>query len=362
MVLIPVLRTLSAAALAWALLLAPPARAEQPYAHTCDGSVLFECMALAVKYTQAPQFAWDFPTDPARADALLRIAIDGAIEGCEGGVFALCYSLGEMDPPFATPPTEPRYTPRGRMQTYVAATEAACAAGQAEACYWRSTAFPKYKPQSFELGLQMMQAKGLTREEAVDRLLQDKTLFQERARTAAQTQASTLRDSCTVGEVDACAQLGTLLKDYDNLRATPFEHIPLLLDACTIARPAACLGLNNAVGGLATTQPARATEGPVQQAAIAQMQTRCTDGNVAHCAALAQLAHIDKTLDRKALNARACDGGMGGRCLQMASAHLWDYDASKAPADLAAATDLLTRACDLQSHTACHILEHLSNG
>ena len=108
--------------------------AEQQYENDCDGTVLFECNKIAAKYREPSFFPPPFPHDPARADALVRTAIDGALVGCGGSNYDLCFTLSDLLLRFTTQPDDPRYSDLGRMTAYIAGTEAGCDKGIATAC------------------------------------------------------------------------------------------------------------------------------------------------------------------------------------------------------------------------------------
>lgn len=303
-----------------------------------------------------------FPADPDRALALKRMAIDGAHAGCSGENYNMCYVLSDVSTPFPGQPETGPYSATGRMQAYLNYTETGCANGDPAACYWRSAAFPRYKPEVVAVGIALEMAKGQTQRQAAQTIAQQTAAYKQQILPAARTKAASLRPACSGGDAVACADLGELLHDFDEVRTTEFEHIALLYDACAPQTPAACFSLDKAIGRLARTRPSRATEAPVRDTWINALRATCDTGNAAHCQVLVDLAGSNDALDKSALQSTACQAGSAKSCTSMARSHLRDYEKSEAPEDLQTAVNLLTRACTLKDNQACHMLEHLSKG
>lgn len=335
--------------------------AEPNYANDCNGDVLFECNRLAAKYREPSYYPPVFPDDPVRADALVRTAIDGALTGCAEANYDLCFTLSDLLLRFTSPPADPRYSDEGRMQAYLTSTESGCESGIPAACYWRSVAFNRHLPEAYEIGLSLEQAKGMTRAEAEASLASTKAAFQNRALAAATAQVASLRQTCASNAPTDCRALAVLLSEYADLRRTPNEHVSLLLDACTTSDRTTCTKLSSALFalGMAPVSPQNIS---LKAASLQSLNRTCAAGNAAHCLILSNEGRKDPTLDALQFLTKACTAGAKDACLSLATRHLFTYGDTKNTDDLLPATNLLERACDLKSNTACHILEHLTKG
>ncbi|MEP3054931.1 MAG: hypothetical protein ABJO78_12435, partial [Ascidiaceihabitans sp.] len=184
----------------------------------------------------------------------------------------LCVTfLGDVGNPFPGLPETGRYSDLGRMKAYLEYTEKGCTNGQAEACYWRSIAFPFYKPELIDIGIALEVAKGQTRAQAERGLSEQSALYENLLTTTARTQIANLRVACAAQTAGACAALGGLLFDYDEFETSAFEHIPLLFKSCTPTTPSACFSLNSAIGRLALIKRNQAVEVPVRDQWIAAL-------------------------------------------------------------------------------------------
>src|SRR6056297_1690001 len=145
------LSRLLASATAFFVLAAASGPASADGAATCDPTNALECQQIALNYTlfNAPPF----PVDPDRADALARLAVDGALEGCAGANYTLCYTLGDEALPLAADADPERYSLAARVAAYRSLTEAGCERGDPEACYWRSVLY-KVDPSIIAMGIE----------------------------------------------------------------------------------------------------------------------------------------------------------------------------------------------------------------
>lgn len=318
----------------------------------CDGSVRDECKFLAELYRSPSYGITKIPNDPARADALIKTAIEGAIEGCSGANYDLCYTLIDDALQPSVPLGEYRYTLSGRVQTYLSGTEAGCDSGYAMACYWRSEAFPDFLPETYEIGVSLEMAEGKSRDQAEFALIADRHAYLERSRATAKEQVATLRRTCTAQNTNDCAALGKLLFSFRSLANSPTEHLTLLMETCSNADPGACDYLGYAfVDSLDET---------VKSEFKQQLLSDCHAGNAAKCIMRVALTRSSDTLDIYAVNALACKYGSGKGCLENAVNNLNSFERSKDPNTQATAVVLLFLACKLKTNKACHLIEHLT--
>jgi hypothetical protein len=336
------------------------AKAQEGYPSSCDPGKQFECAHLAMKYRGGSFGTPTFPNDAERADALVRMALDGAHKGCAGTNFSQCYTLAQLETRLSDVPTSGPYSQSGRMRAYLEYTETGCGNGDAEACYWRAAAFPRYDLERHDVGVALFMADGMSKAAAMQKIQDTGQAFKRKILPTARAQVATLRPLCAAKQPKACATLGEVLKDNEGARNTPFEHIRFLFEACDIKSPKACRSLDGAIGRLGVTKPSRAVEAPIKATWIAALQNSCADGKAAHCQILVDLARGSKTLDKDALQKTACSAGAAQSCASLARSRLLDYDATGDAKDLQSATDLLTRACELKDNAACHKQEHLS--
>lgn len=336
--------------------------AQDGYANTCDPTHQFECTGLALKYLSAPYGTPRFPNDPKRADALIRMGLDGAHAGCAGADYSQCYSLSDLLIRPSDAPAPGPYSDAGRMKAYIENTEARCYAGEAEACYWRSVAFPHYKPELMDVGVAIEVAKGLSKSDALAAVQSQSRTFKRRILPTAIAQLPTLQNNCAQNVPNTCAKLGELLSDHEVLRSAPFEHIAILFDACDDSTPRACSSLKNAISTLAIIKPKQAVETPIRTKWVAAVKQECSAGRIEFCEILVDLARSNNELDRDTQLMIACDTGSAKNCRKIAQTRLREYDENQVPSDLQAAVDLLTTACASNDNMACHMLEHLSKG
>ena len=337
------------------------AKAEGGYENGCDGTVLFECNKIAAKCREPSFSPPPFPNDPYRADALVRTAIDGALTGCEGRNYDLCFTLSDLLLRFVTQPDDPRYSDLGRITAYLAATEAGCDAQITAACYWRSVAFNPLMPEGYEIGLALQMADGLTRPQAEAALANTRALFKSRTTDVATLEVAQLRRTCTLTNTPDCTALAVLLTEYEALRTTPFEHLPLILRACTTTDRTTFIKVSVTLFSLGMA-PVNPDTLALNSRTIDNLKSTCAAGNAAHCLILAKEARNDPTLDRTKLRQLACDLGAGDACLSLAQSQLYTFGDTKDPVDLLPATNWLEQGCTLKSNLACHVLEHLSKG
>lgn len=349
------------AALLLALWVLPrTAASEEPYASTCDGAVPWECIALAAKYLDPNASTPPFPHDPKRADALLRIAIDGALDACGGRDPKLCFVLLFVPNTLSEPLSDPRYTPSNLFNAYVTLNETACAKGIRAACYNRAIVF---SPESadYETGLQREIAGGLTRPQAEAALAAENEIYRQRAAAIPTQRAQDLRTSCSPETPADCSALALLLADYPQLRQDSFEHLTLALAACRTDDRSACTAVEKAIFEL-DADPAHTANQARKAQTLAALETTCAAGNGAHCVILAYRAEVETLSLSGPYLETACTSGAGDACLMLAHWSLSAYGEDKSPDTLERATDLADRACQLKTNEACHILEHLSKG
>lgn len=326
---------------------------ERPRAH-CDGQKLHECNLLAEMYRSESYGIPEIPNDLSRSDALMKTAIDGAITGCGGTDFDLCFTLKDEVMRPSAPLGAPRYTLQGRIQAYLSGTEAGCNNGHPEACYWRSVVFREFQHDTYEIGVSLKMAEGKSRSDAIEALEIEKRKYKERAHAAAKARVAALRDLCTQQNTQDCATLGSLLFSYKKLRDTPDEHLPHLVRTCSATHPKSC-----SILGFAATQIA-------DDAKISDLKKQllagCHAGNGEKCMVSVRLARSSDLLDINATYEQACLHGSGAGCLERAINHLQEFERGNDADSLATGTELLIRACDLRISKACHLLEHLSKG
>ena len=321
----------------------------------CDEQEPYECYFIAAMYRSESSGILQIPNDLPRSDALIKTAIDGAIKGCSGADYDLCTPLIDENIQPTIPFGAHRYTIEGRVQAYLSGTEAGCAKRDPFACQFRSAIYADLDSQLTEIGLSLKTADGTSPSDAFTEIVDERRQYAERAQLAAKAKITALRRACTNQNTQDCAALGSLLFTSGSLRNSPDEHMIHLVRACSVTHPKSCHVLRNAMIAIRQDRTAIA-------ALKQQFETECDAGNGEKCMVRVSLARSSDALDLNATYEKACHFGSGIGCLERAVNHLQEFERGNDASALTAATQLLTRACDLKVSKACHLLEHLSEG
>lgn len=339
------------------LLLGGAATAQEGYANSCDPEIRGDCDGLAFPYSSGGILE-PFPDDLPRAEALIRMSIDGAFAKCGQERSDHCFVLSNLAlfPGLDADPD--RYSPEARMRAYLQQTEAGCDAGYSLACYWRSVASG---PGTFDVLLKMKMAEGLSRSDAARALREDKRQFQQRARTVAVKEAALLRSKCEAGNTTSCGTLGIVLREHKLPQASPFEAVRLLTANCKADEPQVCFSADFAV-----SEFMRSPGTPHQEFfdRLSALEAGCASGNIGHCDLLTRFSRHHRAaewdLDEAIRAENGCNAGSGYGCMRMGKRAYQAYKKSNEADDLALATHFLDQGCQNGNNFACHMLEHLS--
>lgn len=339
------------------LLLGGAAAAQERYTNSCAPELRGDCDLLVFPYSSGGILK-PFPDDLPRAQALVRMAIDGALAKCGQARSDHCYVLSDLAL-YPGPDADPdRYSPEARMGAYLQQTEAGCDAGYSSACYWRGNASG---PETFDVLLRMKMAEGLSRADAAGVLQADERHFRRRARTVAITEAALLRGECAAGSTTSCGTLGMVLRERSLPGDTPFEAVRLLTTYCSADDPQVCLSAQFALGKFAISQGA---PHPEFFNRLSALDTGGAAGNTGHCDLLTRLASqrgaAEWGLDEVARADIGCEMGSGYGCMRLGGLAYRAYSESDEAEDLARATHFLDLGCRNGDNFACHKLEHIS--
>ena len=287
------------------------------------------------------------------------MALDARNKGCSDGAPEQCESLAQNVFTLKELTPDGPYSMSNRAALAAAQTDAQCAAGKAMACLIHIDILSQ-RTDGISFGVARAMQNGASLADATSALKSKEKAYVQHAETLAESRNSALRTQCAANEKQACDDLGLFLSWYGKLRNSRYEHLTYLFDACTNESPTACNPLISGVMEIATF--AEADGAAPLEPWRAKLEQGCDAQNLTLCYFLVLVSEFDETQDTAALEAQICDMGSSMTCSRIGQRLLQDYAKTNAPETLGRATDVLTRACDLKDHYACHILEHLSKG
>lgn len=336
------------------------AHAEEQNKLSCNELDLFECETLANNYLVGKP---PFPKDLKLAEKFQALAVKGAIAGCSGQDYTLCYSYKKFK---LENWMHRRQTPAISLQeffdhveNYKQITESGCANGSSYACYWRSILFPNYRHRSFIADIAKLYGEDFSQFQ--NSVKEDQEQYQNLAYETALRESKPLRTKCENGDLFSCGDLGGLIHDRKIPIKRPFEQVDLLIDGCMASNVKACFSVRSAINQLAISKPSKETEGPVKNAALKRVEGFCESGEKDACYILSKTYKSNEYPDKDAdaFVEKSCQFGHGGACYFRAVRTYFKFQKSQQDEDLAKAKTYYQKACDESHAVACHALKHL---
>lgn len=340
---------------------AASAQAQEGYPSTCDPlDPTFGCIQAAMRYDGPDTRFPAFPHDIERADALWRMFFDTASDLCIQADTQWCQMLASRTSDISDAEINATYSFANRSRAAALALDMQCADGDARACVLLADTLRAQQKDGSTLGETLEIEKGASPSQAKDIFAAKFQKYVERNETLSKAQHQKLRAACASTDQTACNELGTFLAWNARFRTSEFEHLPFVHQNCAAGSRQDCGFFMNALTDL-TMFSVDEADRKIADEWSQIVGAGCEAQNALMCDVYAILANDPEELKR--IQQLGCDVGSAMLCTHLAESFLRSYEQTKDDVEaLQKATDLLTRACDLNAHYACHVLEHLSKG